>query len=81
MEGLNGYRSAIAPLLFGANHPALVEGRIATVQTLGGSGALKIGIHGETRAFKDSDVVFPGWIADPHLGLREIRFQEVSTDF
>lgn len=41
MEGLNGYSSAIALLLFGVNHPALVEGHIATVQTLGGSDALK----------------------------------------
>ena len=43
MEGLNAYRNAIAPLLFGADHPMLKAGRIASIQTLGGSGALKVG--------------------------------------
>ncbi|VCY22531.1 Aromatic-amino-acid aminotransferase [Escherichia coli] len=36
MEGLNCYRHAIAPLLFGADHPVLKQQRVATIQTLGG---------------------------------------------
>ena len=43
MEGLDTYRSAVQHLLFGKDNPALAEGRVATVQTLGGSGALKVG--------------------------------------
>lgn len=43
MEGLNAYRNTIAPLLFGADHPVLAQKRVATIQTLGGSGALKVG--------------------------------------
>ena len=39
MEGLSGYRQAIAPLLFGAEHTALKQNRIASIQTVGGSGA------------------------------------------
>lgn len=35
MEGLNCYRHAIAPLLFGADHPVLKQQRVATIQTLG----------------------------------------------
>lgn len=35
MEGLNSYRHAIAPLLFGADHPVLKQQRVATIQTLG----------------------------------------------
>ncbi|HEY3590727.1 MAG TPA: aromatic amino acid transaminase [Buttiauxella sp.] len=61
MEGLNSYRSAIAPLLFGANHPALLEGRIATIQTLGGSGALKVGADFLKTYFPKSQV----WVSDP----------------
>ena len=61
MEGLNSYRSAIAPLLFGANHPALLEGRIATIQTLGGSGALKVGADFLKTYFPNSQV----WVSDP----------------
>ena len=61
MEGLNSYRSAIAPLLFGAEHPALLEGRIATIQTLGGSGALKVGADFLKTYFPNSQV----WVSDP----------------
>ena len=35
--------SAVQRLLFGQDNPALAEGRVATIQTLGGSGALKVG--------------------------------------
>lgn len=38
MEGLSGYRQAIAPLLFGAEHTALKQNRIASIQTVGGFG-------------------------------------------
>nr|WP_154325442.1 amino acid aminotransferase [Pantoea sp. 201603H] len=61
MEGLLSYRNAIAPLLFGADHPVLKAGRIAAVQTLGGSGALKVGADFLKRYFPDSDV----WVSDP----------------
>jgi len=61
MEGLSGYRSAIAPLLFGADSQALREGRIATIQTLGGSGALKVGADFLKTYFPDSQV----WVSDP----------------
>ena len=61
MEGLNTYRSAIAPLLFGAGHPALLEGRIAAIQTLGGSGALKVGADFLKTYFPNSQV----WVSDP----------------
>ncbi len=61
MEGLNIYRSAIAPLLFGADHPALLAGRIASIQTLGGSGALKVGADFLKSYFPESQV----WVSDP----------------
>ena len=61
MEGLPPYRSAIAPLLFGAEHPVLKAGRIATIQTLGGSGALKVGADFLKFYFPNSQV----WVSDP----------------
>ena len=61
MEGLRDYRSAIAPLLFGATSRALDEGRIATIQTLGGSGALKVGADFLKSYFPNSQV----WVSDP----------------
>ncbi|MBS1156035.1 MAG: tyrB [Proteobacteria bacterium] len=69
MEGLAPYRSAIQTLLFGAEHPALQAGRVATIQTLGGSGALKVGADFLKRYFPESQV----WVSDPtwenHIAL------------
>nr|WP_202403507.1 MULTISPECIES: amino acid aminotransferase [unclassified Pantoea] len=61
MEGLGPYRNAIAPLLFGKEHPMLKAGRIASIQTLGGSGALKVGADFLKRYFPNSNV----WVSDP----------------
>lgn len=43
MDGLVGYRQACQRLLFGTDSPVVKEGRVATIATLGGSGALKVG--------------------------------------
>ncbi|OTA18976.1 aromatic amino acid aminotransferase [Xenorhabdus beddingii] len=61
MEGLLAYRVAIQELLFGKDHPLLNQKRIATIQTVGGSGALKIGADFLHRYFPDSEV----WCSDP----------------
>ncbi|MEE3636596.1 amino acid aminotransferase [Pseudomonas sp. AL 58] len=61
MEGLGSYRQAIQTLLFGAGHPAVEGGRVATVQTVGGSGALKVGADFLKRYFPESQV----WVSDP----------------
>ncbi|UQY43821.1 aromatic amino acid transaminase [Mixta hanseatica] len=61
MDGLVSYRQAIAPLLFGAQHAALQAKRIATIQTVGGSGALKVGADFLKRYFPQSQV----WVSDP----------------
>ncbi|MEB4676559.1 aromatic amino acid transaminase [Enterobacteriaceae bacterium G50] len=79
MEGLNSYRQAIAPLLFGADHPVLAEKRVATIQTLGGSGALKVGADFLKRYFPDSGV----WVSDPtwenHVAIFEGAGFTVNT--
>jgi aromatic-amino-acid transaminase len=43
MDGLGAFNRAAQHLLFGAGHPAVREKRVVTAQTLGGSGALKVG--------------------------------------
>ncbi|PTA88088.1 aromatic amino acid transaminase [Kosakonia sp. H7A] len=79
MEGLNSYRHSIAPLLFGADHPVLAQNRVATIQTLGGSGALKVGADFLKRYFPNSGV----WVSDPtwenHIAIFEGAGFEVST--
>ena len=42
MEGHALYREGVQKLVFGAAHPALAEKRIATIQTIGGTGAVGI---------------------------------------
>ena len=79
MEGLNSYRHAIAPLLFGADHPVLQQQRVATIQTLGGSGALKVCADFLKRYFPESSV----WVSDPtwenHVSIFAGAGFEVST--
>lgn len=79
MEGLSGYRQVIAPLLFGAEHTALKQNRIASIQTVGGSGALKVGADFLKRYFPESHV----WVSDPtwenHIAIFEGAGFEVST--
>jgi aromatic-amino-acid transaminase len=71
MEGMKPYREAIQQLLFGEASAALQAGRIATIQTLGGSGALKVGADFLKRYFPQSEV----WVSDPtwenHIAIFE----------
>ncbi|MFV0600292.1 MAG: amino acid aminotransferase [Brachymonas sp.] len=43
IDGIAAYDSAVKGLVFGADSAAVQEGRVVTVQTLGGTGGLKIG--------------------------------------
>ena len=43
IDGIAAYDKAVQGLVFGADHEAVVGGRIATVQALGGTGGLKVG--------------------------------------
>lgn len=61
MAGFAQYRDAVQALVFGAQCPSRAAARIATVQTLGGSGALKVGADFIKRYFPASQV----WVSDP----------------
>lgn len=43
IDGIAAYDKAVQGLAFGADHPAVTGGLIATVQALGGTGGLKVG--------------------------------------
>ena len=79
MEGAVNYRQAVQQLLFGADHEAVKSGRIATIQTLGGSGGLKVGGDFLKRYFPNSNV----WVSDPtwdnHRSMFEGAGFTVST--
>lgn len=71
MEGLMTYRQAVQRLLFGAECQAVAEGRVATIQSLGGSGALRVGAEFIHKYFPQS----VAYVSDPtwanHIGIFE----------
>ena len=71
MEGAANFRAAVQALLFGADHPAIATGRIATIQGVGSSGGLKVGSDLLKRYFPDSKVYLsdPTW--DNHRAVFE----------
>ena len=71
MEGAANYRSAVQTLLFGAQHEAVLSGRIATVQTIGGSGGLKVGGDFLKRYFPSANV----WVSDPTWDNHRAMFE------
>jgi aromatic-amino-acid transaminase len=79
MAGFAHYRDAVQALVFGNDNPARADGRIASVQTLGGSGALKVGADFIKRYFPKSQV----WVSDPtwenHRFIFERAGFEVNT--
>jgi len=61
IEGAANFRSAVQALLFGADHEALGAARVATIQSVGSSGGLKVGADFIARWLPGSAV----WVSDP----------------
>ncbi len=61
IEGAANFRAAVQALLFGADHEAVKSGRVATLQSVGSSGGLKVGADFIARWFPGSGV----WVSDP----------------
>ena len=76
MEGPAALRSAVQALLFGADHAAVKAGRIATLQTVGSSGGLKIGADFIKRWLPDSAV----WISDPSWENHRAMFEGAGIE-
>ncbi len=79
MEGLPLFRSAVQGLLFGAEHPVLKAGRVATIQGVGSSGGLKVGADFIKRYFPGSAIYVsdPTW--DNHRAVFEGSGIEVKS--
>lgn len=61
MDGLNSFNQAAQELIFGTSSPAREQGRVVTIQTLGGSGALKVGADFLKKYFPESEI----WVSQP----------------
>jgi aromatic-amino-acid transaminase len=71
MAGDVAMRSAVQALLFGKDSPALAQRRVATVQTVGSSGGLKVGADFLKRWLPDSAV----WVSDPSWDNHRAMFE------
>ncbi|QQX88342.1 aspartate/tyrosine/aromatic aminotransferase [Cupriavidus necator] len=74
MSGLVAYRNAVQALVFGEDSPARAAGRIATLQTLGGSGALRVGADFLKRYYPQAQV----WISDPSWENHRVVFERAG---
>jgi len=61
IEGAANFRAAVQALLFGADHEAVQGGRVATIQSIGSSGGLKVGADFINRWLPGSAV----WVSEP----------------
>ena len=61
MDGLKSYNEATQKLVLGTDSQARKDGRAVTIQTLGGSAALKVGADFLKKYFPESDV----WVSQP----------------
>ena len=79
IAGNAGFNSGIAELLYGKDHPALKGGRVATVQTPGGSGGLSVAGHLLARSKPNARV----YVSDPswpnHIPLLKMSGLELET--
>ncbi|MDU0809746.1 MAG: amino acid aminotransferase [Burkholderia sp.] len=71
IDGISTYNKAVQKLLFGSNSFLIREDRVVTVQTLGGTGALKIGADFLQRVNPNVNVAIsdPSW--ENHRALFE----------
>jgi aspartate aminotransferase len=63
-EGVSGFNENMEALIFGEEHTALKDGRIASVQTPGGCGALRLAAELVMRVNPSATL----WLSDPSWG-------------
>lgn len=74
IEGLGAYNQAVQGLLFGKESPLLADGRVVTVEALGGTGALKIGADYLKRLLPNATV----YISDPSWENHRALFESAG---
>ena len=79
IDGIAAYDSAVKKLVFGADSEVVQQGRVATVQALGGTGGLKIGADFLKKLSPDAKVLIsdPSW--ENHRALFTQAGFEVGT--
>lgn len=71
IEGSAAARAAVQGLLFGDDHEAVTSGRVATLQTVGSSGGLRVGADFIKRWLPGSEM----WVSDPTWDNHRAMFE------
>ncbi|KAI0511290.1 hypothetical protein KFK09_011915 [Dendrobium nobile] len=87
IEGLAAFNKVTAELLFGADSPVIQQGRVATVQSLSGTGSLRLAAAFIQRYFPDAKVLIssPSWgnhkniFNDARVPWAEYRYYDPRT--
>ena len=74
IDGLASYNAHTQTLLFGTDNPRIKEGAITTVQTVGGSGALRVGMQFLRDFFPASHI----YISSPSWGNHQVIASSVG---
>ena len=79
IEGLAAYNQAVQKLMFGADSSLIADGRLITIEALGGTGALKVGADFLKRLYPEAKVYIsdPSW--ENHRALFESAGFTVET--
>lgn len=78
IDGPAAYNKAVQALLFGESSPELTSGRVVTMDTLGGTGGLKVGADYLRRLIPSSNVLIsdPTW--ENHRGCSKMRASKLE---
>ena len=74
IEGLAAYNQAVQTLMFGADSALIKDGRLVTIEALGGTGALKVGADFLKRLYPDAKV----YISDPSWENHRALFESAG---
>jgi aromatic-amino-acid transaminase len=74
IDGLVAYNQAVQGLLFGKDSRLMAEGRVVTVEALGGTGALKVGADYLKRLLPEATV----YISDPSWENHRALFEQAG---
>lgn len=79
IEGLAAYNQAVQKLMFGAESSLIKDGRLITIEALGGTGALRVGADFLKRLYPEAKVYIsdPSW--ENHRALFEAAGFTVET--
>ncbi len=74
IDGLAAYNQNVQKLLFGADSALLADGRVLTIEALGGTGALKVGADYLRRLLPEATV----YLSDPSWENHRALFENVG---